>query len=118
MKFFDQDPYTYIENLNATQNIVIVACSTLQCFMASDLVKLFNVCKKFNKIYFAIFEPINIDLSKVFKSEPRKNVAYSHNYPYLFKSNGYKEEYIKLKAINKNSPDYNIITLITSMKDN
>ena len=116
LNFFNKDPYTYIENLNVTQNIVIISCATLQCFMENDLVRLFKVCKKFNKIYFAIFEPINIDLSKVFKSEPRKNVAFSHNYPYLFKNNGYEEEYFKLNSINPNIPNYKMITLITHMK--
>ena len=52
----------------------------------------------------------------MFKSEPRKNVAFSHNYPYLFKNNGYEEEYFKLNLINPNIPNYKMITLITHME--
>ena len=68
--------------------------------------------KQFKKTYFAIIEPINIDISIVKNSEPRGNIAYSHNYPLLFKECKYINKFLKLIPIDKNSQFYDNIFLI------
>lgn len=103
------------ELLNSTDinDTIFVFFGTLEYFTENDILKLFNEIKnKSSNFMIALHEPCNIDLKNIKHSQPRGNIAYSHNYPYLFEKVKIKIDYLDIRSIDNKTPHYNNIQLI------
>lgn len=62
----------------------------------------------------AIGEPINLDLTNEVMSKPRGNIAYSHNYPYIFKQCNYHVFLEQVEHIDPNIAFYDTVIMLTT----
>ena len=77
---------------NDTRNSIFVSCGTLAYCTQNELQELLEFIQKGSRpSAFAVCEPVNIDLNRELVSKPRGNIAFSHNYLYLFKCHHYRE---------------------------
>lgn len=75
---------------NGARGTIFVTSGTLQYFTRMELYELFQLVReRGGPAAIAISEAINMDLNNELMSKPRRNTAFSHNYPYLFKQCNY-----------------------------
>ena len=87
--------------INTCENgTIFVSDGTFEYFTQKELQELVDfIYAKVNPTAIAIAEPTNLNLATEIISKPRKNIAYSHNYLYLFSK--YQVVYQQIESVNK-----------------
>lgn len=112
LNFECRDVFEVLNTINVDDTIFIFF-GTLEYFTENDILKLFNEIKnKSSRFMIALHEPCNIDLKNIKYSQPRGNIAYSHNYPYLLERAGINIDYLDIRSIDNRTTNYNNIQLI------
>lgn len=93
---------------------VFVAYDTLRYFTAQELEDTLRRIKSKNqKIMFAIGESVfKMDFDKDFESKPLVFIAYSHNYPHVFKKAGFDVEFLEIRPAVDNIESFDFVYLI------
>lgn len=72
---------------------LFVACGTFECFTVAELEEFLSLTRKtVDRVAFAICDAVDTDFDAEveFRSRPRGNLFYSHNYRYLLEKHGYR----------------------------
>ncbi len=111
---FVHDEVTDWVRKNDIQNSIFVSCGTFEYFTQTELQELLEFIQNTSRpSAFAICEPVNIDLSRELVSQPRGNIAFSHNYPYLFRCHHYGVFRQNVVQIRSDVPFYNNVIMVS-----
>ncbi len=114
LKFVHAEISDYLRN-PGFENLILVSNGTFEYFTENELRELFEQLKtEFKEVAIALREPVNINLEKEFSSQPRGNLAYSHNYPFLLENTGYTIFQLHIEPVNPDIDNYNSLAMIAT----
>lgn len=113
LEFRNLEVLEYI-NRDYKEPTIFVAYDTLRYFTAQELEDtLRQIRSKNQKTLFAIGESVlSMDLKKDFESKPLVFIAYSHNYPHLFRRSGFSVEFLEIKSAVDNIESFDFVYMI------
>ncbi|OGW84153.1 MAG: hypothetical protein A2987_00355 [Omnitrophica bacterium RIFCSPLOWO2_01_FULL_45_10] len=115
LEFFYSEITDWI-NTRCGAGTIFVTCGVFEYFAQHELVRLFeSIRNRAHPAAIAIIEPINLDLVSEFMSKPRGNIAYSHNYPYLFNKCGYNVFRQKVESFDPKVPFYSCVIMVATL---
>ena len=120
IKFEESDGISVVkkDEKEGINSIIYLFRGTLEYFSELEISEFFQLVSKMNNTFIILYEPINIDLNSTFKSQPRGNLSYSHNYIYLAEIFGLKIIKNKILKIDSPLPYYSNIFAVLCSKDN
>lgn len=115
LEFFCSDITDWVKT-RCESGTIFVTCGVFEYFTQQELIALFeSIHSKASPVAIGIIEPINLDLASEFVSKPRGNIAYSHNYPYIFKKCGYNIFRQKVESFDPTVPFYSCVIMLATL---
>lgn len=112
MEFVHEEALNWIMK-SPRSGVIFVTVGTLDYFARLELDQLReDVRERVDEASLGILEPVNMDLSTEKESQPRGSLAFSHNYPYLFRKHGYHVLQEEIIPIDPSVPFYSNVCLV------
>ena len=112
--FLHSDAREFISE-KGVPNSLYVFCGTMEYFTQNELENILELIKAKKPAAIAISEPINLDIKKEYDSQPRGNIAFSHNYVHLFNKHGYRVVHKKIDQIDPKIPFYDNVMMLAEV---